>query len=37
MYSFFEKLVDPFPAADPGQPPTGFWAFIWFYSRPLVP
>jgi ATP-binding cassette subfamily B multidrug efflux pump len=37
MYSFFEKLVDPFPAADPGQPPTGFWAFIWFYSRPLLP
>jgi ATP-binding cassette subfamily B multidrug efflux pump len=37
MYSFFEKLVDPFPAADPGQPPTGFWAFIRFYSRPLLP
>jgi ATP-binding cassette subfamily B multidrug efflux pump len=37
MYSFFEKLVDPFPAADPGQPPSGFWAFIWFYSRPLAP
>lgn len=37
MFAFFEKLVDPYPAIDPGQPPRGFWAFIYFYSRPMIP
>jgi ATP-binding cassette subfamily B multidrug efflux pump len=37
VYAFFEKLVDPYPAADPGEPPRGFWRFVYFYSRPLVP
>ena len=37
MYAFFERLVDPYPTADPGQPPKGFWAFTVFYSRPLFP
>ena len=37
MFAFFEKLVDPYPSADPGLAPTGFWAFILFYSRPMIP
>ena len=37
MFSRFEKLVDPF--ADDGlkQPPKGFWAFCWHYTRPVAP
>lgn len=37
MFAFFERLVDPYPAADPGQAPQRFWPFIYFYSRPMVP
>ena len=37
MFAFFEKLVDPYPSADPDRPPEGFWPFIYFYSRPMVP
>ncbi|HEY9068123.1 MAG TPA: multidrug ABC transporter ATP-binding protein, partial [Burkholderiaceae bacterium] len=25
----FEKLLDPYPAAPPTQPPRGFFAFVW--------
>ena len=25
----FEKLLDPYPAAPPAQPPRGFFAFVW--------
>ena len=37
MFRFFETRVDPYPAADPEEPPRGFWAFILHYSRPLLP
>jgi ATP-binding cassette subfamily B multidrug efflux pump len=37
VFAFFEKLVDPYPSADPDRPPEGFWPFIYFYSRPMVP
>ena len=33
MFSWFERLVDPFPAAAPGQPPAGFFRFIWSASE----
>ena len=33
MFSWFERLVDPFPAATPGQPPAGFFRFIWSASE----
>ncbi|GAB2461527.1 ABC transporter ATP-binding protein [Comamonas humi] len=29
MFSFFERRVPPYPAADPTVPPTGFFAFMW--------
>ena len=37
MFSRFEKLVDPFAKDDLKQPPTGFWAFCWHYTRPVAP
>lgn len=33
MFSFFESLVKPFPAEEPGQPPKGIVAFCRHYSR----
>lgn len=29
MFSFFEKLLHPFPLAEPPPPPQGFFAFLW--------
>ncbi|HKX43897.1 MAG TPA: ABC transporter ATP-binding protein [Burkholderiaceae bacterium] len=29
MFRRFEKLLDPYPAAPPNQPPRGFFAFVW--------
>ncbi len=29
MFSFFEKLVNPYPDTAVHTPPKGFWAFIW--------
>ena len=37
MFSFFEKMVDPFPAAEPGCPPDGLSRFIWYFARQLWP
>jgi ATP-binding cassette subfamily B multidrug efflux pump len=37
MFSFFERRIDPFPAAEPTRPPAGLIAFCWHYSRPVWP
>ncbi|MBB4301207.1 ATP-binding cassette subfamily B multidrug efflux pump [Rhodobium orientis] len=37
MFGWFEKLIDPFPAAPPGEPPRGLMPFLWHYSRPVAP
>ncbi|WP_068086362.1 ABC transporter ATP-binding protein [Polycladidibacter stylochi] len=37
MFSFFERLVDPFEIAPLEQPPAKYWSFIWFYTKPLAP
>jgi ATP-binding cassette subfamily B multidrug efflux pump len=37
LFSFFERLVDPYPAEPPAMPPKGLWAFCWHYTRPLAP
>ncbi len=29
MFRFFEKLLHPYPAAEPTPPPSGFTAFLW--------
>ncbi len=33
MFSFFEKLIDPFPPVTPTQPPKGVYAFCRHYTR----
>ncbi|MBZ2161205.1 ABC transporter ATP-binding protein [Alteromonas stellipolaris] len=33
MFSFFERLTQPFPKAQPGQPPTGIVAFCKYYTQ----
>jgi ATP-binding cassette subfamily B multidrug efflux pump len=37
LYRFFENLVDPYPPADGRHPPTRLWAFLIYYSRPMLP
>ncbi|WP_075188240.1 ABC transporter ATP-binding protein [Teredinibacter haidensis] len=33
MYKFFEKLIKPFPAQEPLQPPNTLFAFLLHYTR----
>ena len=35
MFSFFERLIDPYPEATPETPPRGFFAFLWACSQGL--
>ena len=35
MFRFFEKLLHPYPAAEPAPPPTGFFAFLWACTQGL--
>lgn len=37
MFSFFEKLSNPFPAKHPEQPPKGLLAFCLYYSKGMWP
>ena len=37
MFAWFEKRLDPYPAAEPDQPPEGFLAFCWYYARDAAP
>ncbi|MBN9243552.1 MAG: ABC transporter ATP-binding protein [Mesorhizobium sp.] len=37
MFSWFEKRLDPFPVAEPGEPPRTLWAFCWHFTRPAWP
>ena len=37
MFRFFERLLDPYPAAPPVTPPRGLPAFILHFSRPALP
>jgi len=39
LFSWFERLVDPYPAAPPAAPPKGFLRFLWACSdgtRPYI-
>ena len=36
-FSFFERLVDPFPDGEPARPPSGLLPFLLHYSRPVAP
>ncbi|MES2529916.1 MAG: ABC transporter ATP-binding protein [Pseudomonadota bacterium] len=33
MFRFFERLLQPYPAAEPALPPDGFLPFIWACTR----
>jgi len=33
MFSFFERLIDPYPEAAPARPPRGLLPFIWACTR----
>ena len=35
MFTYFEKLLHPYPPADPRLPPGGFFAFLWACSEGL--
>ena len=37
MFKFFETLVDPYPQREPETPPRQLLAFLFHYSRPLLP
>ena len=37
MFSAFEKLVHPYPDAEPVAPPRGFFAFVWHCTRGMRP
>lgn len=37
MFKFFESLVDPYPQREPRTPPRQLFAFLFHYSRPLLP
>ncbi len=37
MFSYFEKLIDPYRAVPLDPPPPGLWAFFWHYIRPVWP
>ena len=37
MFKFFERLVKPFPAQDPVQPPKSLFAFCRHYTRGMEP
>ncbi len=33
MFSFFENRINPFPQHEVRQPPAGFLAFCWYYTK----
>ena len=37
MFSYFEKLIDPYRVVPLDPPPAGLWAFFWHYIRPVWP
>lgn len=37
MFSFFEKLIDPFPSEPDGRPPEQLFDFCWHYTRGIWP
>ncbi|MTH98406.1 ABC transporter ATP-binding protein [Roseibium sp. RKSG952] len=37
MFKRFENLIDPFEDTQLDVPPTGFWAFCWYFTKPVWP
>jgi ATP-binding cassette subfamily B multidrug efflux pump len=36
MFSYFEKLINPYPPEDPQQPPNTLWAFCRHYTKGMA-
>ena len=37
MFSYFERLIDPYRVVPLDPPPAGLWSFFWHYIRPVWP
>ena len=37
LFDFFESRAEPFPCEIDAAPPSSFWPFLWYYSKPLWP
>ena len=37
MFARFEKMADPFADTELEVPPKAFWAFCWYYTKPVWP
>ncbi|RUO79897.1 multidrug ABC transporter ATP-binding protein [Idiomarina tyrosinivorans] len=37
MFRWFEQRLNPFPAEEPEQAPTGFFAFCWHFTKGATP
>ena len=37
IFKFFENIVNPYPVAEPTEPPQGLWAFCNHYTKGLWP
>ncbi|VAV86786.1 Efflux ABC transporter, permease/ATP-binding protein Atu2242 [hydrothermal vent metagenome] len=37
MFKFFETRIEPFPVAEPVQPPNGLLAFCWYFTSGVWP
>ncbi len=37
MFKFFETRIEPFPVAEPVQPPSGLLAFCWYFTSGVWP
>ncbi|MGQ7247362.1 ABC transporter ATP-binding protein [Halomonas sp. V046] len=37
MFRFFESLINPYPDGEPTTPPNDLLAFLYHYSRPMLP
>ena len=35
MFTYFEKIIDPFQMDEVETPPGDYWGFIWYYTRPI--
>ena len=37
MFSYFERLINPYPSEPPGQPPSSLFQFYWHYTKSVWP
>ncbi|MBC8128819.1 MAG: ABC transporter ATP-binding protein [Rhizobiaceae bacterium] len=37
MFSYFERLVEPFPKERLESPPSSLWPFVWSFAKPVWP